>query len=268
MNTKMIKSIGKGITATMVAGFLLFSQTTVSEAALITKKVETSPQIKILNNDVQVSGDVSPIMIDGTTYLPVRSLSGALNKNVHWDGPTKSIYITDKNDPNVNYLKNEIFNLENFVKTKDTRISELESASKTKDTKITELENSIKTKDARIAELERQLKAKSTVSLKDLQKQLNKDYDDWEDMEFVITLRGDKYEIDVEIEIDLDDDDYYDVWYDLSNSKIKRFINSIADDIWKEYKDAEITGEVIDTDTNDVLVDFSGEDGDLDIDID
>ncbi|MEK4629895.1 stalk domain-containing protein [Solibacillus sp. FSL R7-0682] len=263
MEKKMFKKAGKVIASTMFASLLIFSQTTVSEAAVVSKKVETNPQIKILNNNVQVSGNVDPIVIDGTTYLPVRALSGVLNKIVTWDGRTKSIYISDTVAPND--LKNEISNLERFIKTKDASIANLETSVKTKDAKIVELENAIKTKDAKIAELEAQLlaKSKSTVSLKELDKQLNKDYGDWNGMEFEITLKGDKDDIEVEIEIDLNKRSYYRDWYNLSSTKIERFINSIVDDIWEEYEDAEITGEVIDIDEDETLVTFSGNDGDL-----
>lgn len=269
-NTRVGK-IGKGIAATMVAGFLLLAQTDVSEAAVVSKKVETSPQIKILNNSVQVTEGISPIIMDGTTYLPVRSLAGALNKSVRWDGPNKSVYITDKENPNEVLLKkqlndkiNEIYQLENFTKTKDSKIAELEKANKSKDSKIIELENVNKTKDAKIAELEKQLKAKSTASLDDLEDQLNDDYEDWNDLEFDISLSGKSSDIKVEIEIDLDE--YEDEWDKLSSSKIKSFINNIADDIWDEYEDAEISGEIIDSANDDELVEFSGEDGDMDID--
>ncbi|MFC7685768.1 stalk domain-containing protein [Ureibacillus sp. GCM10028918] len=268
MNKKTFTKMGKGIATTMVAGFMLFAQTNVSEAAVISKKVETNPQIKILNNSVQVSKDVTPIMVDGTTYLPVRSLSGALNMNVRWEGSSKSIYITDPNESLLrNELQakiNEIYNLENFVKNKDNKIAELEKNSKTKDAKITELEAASKTKDAKIAELERQLKLKSTASLDDLEDQLNDDYGGWEDLELDISLNGDADDIEVEIEIDLDDNDNSD-WLEFSDTKIERFINAIADDIWDEFEDAEITGEVIDIAENEELLEFSGEDGDLDI---
>ena len=146
MENKKFKRFGKGIASTIVASsILLFSQMTVSEAAVVSKQVETDPKIKILNNNVPVTGNVSPILIDGTTYLPVRSLSGALKKNVLWDGPTKSIFITDNVDPNEVNLKNEIYNLENYIRIKDLRITELENVGKTKDAKIIELENVSKT---------------------------------------------------------------------------------------------------------------------------
>lgn len=261
MGNKMFGKLGKGIGSTIVASILIFSQMTVSEAVVVSKMVETDPKIKILNNNVLVSGNVSPILIDGTTYLPVRSLSGVLNKNVFWDGPTKSIYISDNINPNEANLKNEISNLENFVRTKDARITELENAGKSKDAKITELENAIKSKDAKIAELEMQLKAKSTISLKDLERQLNKNYRYLDNLEFYITLRGNKDYIDVEIEIDLGVVSYNRDWYNLQESKIERFLSNISNEIWYEYKDAEVTGEVINTRDAKTLVKFSGERG-------
>lgn len=261
MGNKMFRKLGKGLGLTIVASMLLFSQMTVSEAAVITKKVETDPKITIFNNNVLVSGNVSPILIDGTTYLPVRSLSGVLNKNVLWNGSTKSIYITDNVNPNEVNFKNEISNLENFVKTKDARIMELENTGRSKDAKITELENAIKSKDAKIAELELQLKAKSTISIKDLERQLNRNYRYWDNLEFNITLRGNKDYVDVEIEIDLGVVNYNKEWYKLQDTKIERFLNNIANEIWYEYKDAEITGEVINSNDDKTLVIFSGERG-------
>ncbi|HEY9061903.1 MAG TPA: copper amine oxidase N-terminal domain-containing protein [Pseudobacteroides sp.] len=39
---------------------------------------------------------VTPFVVDGTTYLPVRAISDVLGKGVTWDGSTASVKITDK----------------------------------------------------------------------------------------------------------------------------------------------------------------------------
>lgn len=39
--------------------------------------------------------EVSPFMVDGTTYLPVRAVANALGKDVSWDGATASVKISD-----------------------------------------------------------------------------------------------------------------------------------------------------------------------------
>lgn len=38
---------------------------------------------------------VNPIIIDGTTYLPVRAVAGAVGKAVYWDGETSTVYLGD-----------------------------------------------------------------------------------------------------------------------------------------------------------------------------
>ncbi|ATP39000.1 hypothetical protein CSE16_02610 [Solibacillus sp. R5-41] len=268
MKNKLLGKVSKGLASTIVASLLVFSQTGVSEAAEVTKKVEINPQIKILNNGYSVTGNVAPIIIDGTTYLPVRSLSTVLNKNVLWDGMTKSIFITDTVDPNES--KNEIANLERFIKTKDAKISELENSIKSKDTKVAELENLGKTKDAKILELENAIKAKdakiaeleknsnTNAPLKDLQKQLNRKYQYSNGLDFNIILKEDKYGINVEIEIDLKYATADKDWYRLSDADFLKFINLIMDDIWYEYRNTEITGIVINIDDNKTLATFSG----------
>lgn len=274
MDNKLLGKVGKGLASTIVASLLVFSQTGVSEAAEVTKKVEINPQIKILNNGLLVPGsNVAPIIIDGTTYLPVRSLSTVLNKNVLWEGLSKSIFITDNVDPNE--AKNEIANLENFIKRKDTKISELEGTIKTKDTKITDLENSGrtkdakvvelenlgKTKDAKILELENAIKAKdariaelernpyTNTSLKNLQDQLNNNYQRyWNGFNLYITLREDRNGINVEIETDLRYANDYNNWYNITNEEYLNFVNRITNDIWYNYnRNTNITGTVTNT---------------------
>ena len=36
---------------------------------------------------------VEPMIYNGTTYLPVRAVAGALNKAVYWDGPNYTVYL-------------------------------------------------------------------------------------------------------------------------------------------------------------------------------
>lgn len=58
--------------------------------------------IKIMINGNQITPkdangqEVEPFTYNGTTYLPVRAISEALDKNVGWDGETSTVSITDK----------------------------------------------------------------------------------------------------------------------------------------------------------------------------
>lgn len=268
MDNKLLGKVGKGFASAIVASLLLFSQTGISEAAEVTKRVEVNPKVKILNNGNLVSGNVGPIIIDGTTYLPVRSLSTVLNKNVLWEGTTKSIFITDIVNPDV--AKNEIANLERFIKTKDAKISELEGLIKTKDTKVAELENLGKTKDAKILELENAIKAKdariveleknsnTNTKLKNLEYQLNYNYQNWNRMDFNIALKEDSYGINVTIETDLRYNAAANYWYELPEKDYLTFVNLIMADIWYQYRNAEITGSVINSYDKKLLATFSG----------
>lgn len=38
---------------------------------------------------------VEPFIYNGTTYLPVRAMCNAINKEVSWDGNTKTVYVGD-----------------------------------------------------------------------------------------------------------------------------------------------------------------------------
>lgn len=40
---------------------------------------------------------VDPIIVDGTTYLPVRAVANAFGKAVYWDGETSTVYLGDRN---------------------------------------------------------------------------------------------------------------------------------------------------------------------------
>ena len=43
--------------------------------------------------------DVEPFIVDGTTYLPIRAITEALNKDVEWDGTTQTVNIYTKSEP-------------------------------------------------------------------------------------------------------------------------------------------------------------------------
>lgn len=90
-----------------VVGVVL-SSLIVSALPAMAEKITKSAEL--LYNDIKVVIDgkradlkdangntVDPFIIDGTTYLPVRAVSNALNKAVSWDGATQTVYL-EKND--------------------------------------------------------------------------------------------------------------------------------------------------------------------------
>ncbi|WP_164985203.1 stalk domain-containing protein [Ammoniphilus sp. CFH 90114] len=238
------KRLGVAVVALVTA---LSLSTPISEAAQKNQKVEAQYRdIKILYNNNQVVSTLEPFIIAGTTYLPLSMMADVFNKNVYWDGSTKTISVTDKANPQLEQLRVELA-------TKNTNIADLTAQLSSKDTRIADLEKRLESREYDEADLE------------ELEEELNDEYGEWEDMDFRISIDGDEDDIDVEIKVDLDD--YDEEWSDLSNREIEGFVEDILDDIWNEYDDADISGSIIDRSENEEVVEFSGEDGDVDVDI-
>lgn len=70
--------------------------TTTSVTASLNRGVKVT-----LNGDVQTFYDangqtVYPIVYNGTTYLPVRAISGLVNLSIQWDGTANTVRLTDQ----------------------------------------------------------------------------------------------------------------------------------------------------------------------------
>lgn len=167
--------------------------------------------IKIKVNGQEVAMDKAPFIVNGTTYVSVRSMANIFNKNIEWDGTNYIVSITDKPDATLSSLKTQLI-------LKDHEIAGLRK-------QIEDLQDEL---DSRENDME------------DLEDDLNDDYDEYEDIEFEITLSGDEDEITVIIEVDLDD--FGDEWDDLTSSDIKSYLQDICDDILDVFEDAEIDG--------------------------
>lgn len=94
----------KGFCAGLLTAVLICGMALSADAASLLKKIEVAIggiQIYIdgeLKKPADANGNVVEAMIyNGTTYLPVRALTGMLtDKEVSWDGDTQSVYIGKK----------------------------------------------------------------------------------------------------------------------------------------------------------------------------
>lgn len=95
------------------------------------------------------------------------------------------------------------------------------------------------------------------VDLSDLENDLLGDYDGIEDVPVDnIKLDGDEDEVDVEVEVDLAN--YEDEWADLDDSDIKDWLEDLVGDIQGGLSgDTIVSGEIINSDNDDMLVRFS-----------
>ena len=216
---------GKRWKTTIVASLVLMILFTSLSYAAGSKRIEKMLKayygtVQIIYNGENKTAQFDPFIVDGTTYVPLRTMSDIFNKNVAWDATTNTATVTDKPTESVEYWKNQII-------VKDIEISNLKN-------KIDELEKENDDKD------------RGDKSLRDLEKDLQKEYGKYEGIKFDITLKGDSKDVDVRIEFD--GRKYRDDWDDLSSRKITNFIEDICDDVLYEFSKADVEGYVRDTD--------------------
>lgn len=103
---KLLKGYLLGfISATLIVGCIT------SFAANVIKIVIDGTEI--IPHDVN-GKRVDPILIDGTTYLPVRAVAEALGKEVYWDGPNYTVYL-GKMDGQLQYPTTEMLSLKSIA---------------------------------------------------------------------------------------------------------------------------------------------------------
>lgn len=205
-----------------------------SDAAVATKNLQAHYRnIKVQYNGTLVPTNLEPFLVNGTTYIPLRMMAGVFNKDISWDGTTYTINVTDRTDARVAALQAEIA-------AKDATIKSLQQ--QLEDAKNNEEEE--EDVDDRID---------------DLEESLNDDYLDYFDtFDFEdISISGDEDDIEVEIAVDLTEYPEYD---DLRDRDIEELVEAIVDDIWEEFENADIEGEIVDSSDDDAkLDDFSAD---------
>lgn len=184
--------------------------------------------IKIFKNGQQVQLDFEPFIIDGYTYVPLRAVGELFEKDFDWDGVNYTINIKDRPDSGLNAMM----------------------------TQIVEQQVTISTLEAKVKSLEAELAKKPSVSsLSDLEKQLNKDYGKYKNVQFDIDLYESKGNIEVRIYIDTRYDGT--AWNKITSTNLKSYLQDIVDDILYEYKDAKVTGFIEDEKTDKEVVTFT-----------
>ena len=182
---------------------------------------------RIIVDGKDVTNTIEPFIVDGATYIPLRVVANTFNKKVDWNPLTSTATITDDLTQVDNYYQGEILK-------RDIRIMELES---------------------KIQKLEKELEEKKEISLDDLEDQLNKDHDEYRDIEFEITLSGKPSDVEVKIEVDLYDFDKE--WKALTEARKVTYLQDIVDDILEAYPDADVEGYIRDIDAKKTVLEFT-----------
>ncbi len=257
----MLKNKKKVIALVVAALILFMSFSTTSLAANIQTTLKAQfVSFKILLNGQQVTpkdslgNTVQPLLVNNTTYLPLRAFGDLFNKNVDWNNTLKQISITDKANSEVESLKTQI-------KDKDNQILLLNSQLVAANNKIKDLESKKNNKkDDDIDDI-----------IADMEDYLNDEYDtknfgrDYLNNKYIvfksITLDGDEDDLELELKIDLKDfyKEDYDWYEDIDQDDIEDLLQEICEEIWddRDLEDADIEGVIYDSYEREDLDSFS-----------
>lgn len=102
---KQIKSFISGVVITTVAftSILTVSAKTGNQTVEVAYK-----NIKMYLNGSQINSSEEPFVLNGSTYVPLRTVSESLGANVTWDGNTNSIYMSTEGEEGVPVFMEEI----------------------------------------------------------------------------------------------------------------------------------------------------------------
>jgi catabolite regulation protein CreA len=239
---------------------LVFTAAGAGEATVATKNIKASYEnIKLMINGKQVVLPASqePFIINGTTYLSVRSVAEALGCYVTWLAEAKTVAVTGTDTSELAILKAQATQKDNEIQNLKTQLAQ-------KDQQVQDLYDRLNNSSY---DDEDEDDDDDDEDIADLEDQLNDDYDEIGDVAIdKLDLSGDEDDLDVEIEVDLDE--YDSEWEDLSDSNIKSWIKNMVNEIQDELSDdTGVDGEIIDNDSDDVLVEFN-KDGDDDLEVD
>ncbi|MFA5384441.1 MAG: copper amine oxidase N-terminal domain-containing protein [Eubacteriales bacterium] len=238
----------KKIIAVLLSLSILFLVTAVAEAAAVTNQVSISQVIKLIVNGKTINAVANdePVIFKGRTFVPIRIVAEALNLKVDWDNKLKTVKITGKTtDSDANIL---------LLAQKEKTIQDLTAQLALKNSEIQSLKDEI------------EFLKENDTDLNDLEDDLNSDYDYLEDVRIdEINLDGNEDDLDIDIEVNLNN--YESKWAKLTDSEINSWIKSLVNSIQDELsEDTQVTGEIIDSDSDDTLVKFS-KDGDDDLEV-
>jgi hypothetical protein len=200
----------------------MISTLTLSASGDMTKKtLEGYYGVKIKYNNQFLTSQDQPFIVNGRTYVPLRMLMETFtDKDIQWDSSNNQVLIYSK------------FSAMEAIYTQQI----LE-----RNKQISDLNKTVSSLKYKISLLEDEL-INASVDLDDLEDDLTNDYEDYENLNLSITLKGDIN--DIELTVKLDEND----WKDLSTNKKEDLLQDICDDIWNEdgLEEADVEGFIKD----------------------
>lgn len=227
---------------TAFAGTLLL--TTIVQAASLTKKIDaTFRNIQVYYNNQQKVMAQEPFIYNNSVYLPVRGVSELVDKNVDWNSATNSVYVSDRGGAPSSELEAQISN-------KNFEIAKLTGEKTDLEKKVKELEEKLKTQETD-KDKDKVTDANLKETLKYLQNKF--DYEHSIDWEFDLTQTSSRINVEVSFDSRYDDKK----WEALTKTKREDFFRDIVKEIRYDFKDASVSGKVIDIRTGKAIGTFS-----------
>jgi len=186
----------------------------------------TESDARIIYNGREAVLGLKPVLINGSNYLSVRAVSSLFEKNIYWDSSKNEIVITDKTNPQLEYLNSELA-------LKDKSIQELE---------------------AKLKKLESRTVSEERLSIEELQEKINNEFGSYEGVSYRVILSGNEDEIRTIFEIDLSKD--RSSWNSLSTKERNELVEEVAEVIMEEYSSAKIKGYCKDISDSRILFPF------------
>ena len=93
---KRTKAVAFLLVLVLVLGISVFATNGSKTAELFYRDIKISLNGKEITPKDANGNTVEPFIIDGTTYLPVRGVAGALGLDVEWDGSTNTVILKEK----------------------------------------------------------------------------------------------------------------------------------------------------------------------------
>jgi hypothetical protein len=199
-------------------------------------KVDAYSGVTIFYNGEELTSDKQPLIINDTTYVPLRLIMETIGNYIYWDAANYRVIMTGSSS---SATPSEIAD-------KDAQIAALED-------KITRLENL--------------LAAKGDLSdiaddLQDYFEDAGMDYFG-DEIEATFSLDGDTQDIKYIIELDFRSADYYKDLSKLDQDDIKIFLDDVEEELndlidRTDFEDADITGELLNYRKSNLYVKFDG----------
>ncbi|MCX7711191.1 MAG: copper amine oxidase N-terminal domain-containing protein [Clostridia bacterium] len=218
----MKKSLKRIVIVASIA-IIFICLVSVAYAAGSFKKIEAWYGVKIMYNNQELTSNVEPFIVDGSTYVPLRLIMTSFDKDITWDSANNKVMIYDKPTSTEMALRTQIAQ-------KDMMITDLQA-------KLRKYESGTSS-------------SSSSTTLSDLEDDLNDDYDDFDGKSFDITLSGSKSDVSVRIDVSSTN------WSNMTSSKQTSLLQNICEDIRDKYDDAEVEGYVRSTSSSSKITFF------------